>query len=262
MTSLLSIEFILGAFLVFVRVGALVGTAPFFSNGSIPMRVKLFFAMALTVMLYPLVPLQSGGIPIDATTLEVVILVFKEVLVGAAMGLTGQLVFAGLQMGGELMSVNIGLSFASVVDPVNQAHGSIVSQLFGLLGVLVFIGAGGDGYYIRALASSFDVVPLGEGMVTQAAPVFIEMATYLFVVGVQMAAPFIIVLFLLDLSLAIFARIMPQANIFFIALPLKLGIGMLLLILILPYAPVAFEHFFIKIWDYLSMMLEHLGGVV
>lgn len=259
--SLLSIEFILGAFLVFVRVSALVGSAPFFSNGSIPMRVQLFFAVSLTVMLYPIVPVQGGGIPLDATTLEVVILVLQEVLVGVAMGLTGQLIFAGLQMGGELMSVNIGLSFASVVDPVNQSQGSIVSQLFGLLGVLVFIGVGGDGYYIRALAHSFDVVPLGEGMVTRAAPAFIEIATYLFVVGVQMAAPFIIVLFLLDLSLAIFARIMPQANIFFIALPLKLGIGMLLLILILPYAPAAFDRFFTRLWEFLAMVLEYLGGV-
>lgn len=258
MMSLLSIEFILTAFLIFVRVAAVVGTAPFFSNGSIPMRVKLFFAMALTVMLYPVVPVQSTGIPVDATTIEVVVLIFKELLVGAAMGLTGQLVFAGLQMGGELMSVNVGLSFASVVDPVNQSQGSIVAQLFGLLGVLVFVGVGGDEYYIRALAHSFDVVPVGEGMVTQAAPVFIEMATYLFVVGVQMAAPFIIVLFLMDLSLAIFARIMPQANIFFIALPLKLGIGMLLLILVLPYTPVAFEHFFERVWDFMSMLLEQI----
>lgn len=258
MMSLLSIEFILTAFLIFVRVAAVVGTAPFFSNGSIPMRVKLFFAMALTVMLYPVVPVQSTGIPVDATTIEVVVLIFKELLVGAAMGLTGQLIFAGLQMGGELMSVNVGLSFASVVDPVNQSQGSIVAQLFGLLGVLVFVGVGGDEYYIRALAHSFDVVPVGEGMVTQAAPVFIEMATYLFVVGVQMAAPFIIVLFLMDLSLAIFARIMPQANIFFIALPLKLGIGMLLLILVLPYTPVAFEHFFERVWDFMSTLLEQI----
>ncbi|MDZ7772894.1 MAG: flagellar biosynthetic protein FliR [Balneolaceae bacterium] len=258
MMSLLSIEFILTAFLIFVRVAGVVGTAPFFSNGSIPMRVKLFFAMALTVMLYPVVPVQSTGIPVDATTIEVVVLIVKELLVGAAMGLAGQLIFAGLQMGGELMSVNVGLSFASVVDPVNQSQGSIVAQLFGLLGVLVFVGVGGDEYYIRALAHSFTVVPVGEGMVTQAAPVFIEMATYLFVVGVQMAAPFIIVLFLMDLSLAIFARIMPQANIFFIALPLKLGIGMLLLILVLPYTPVAFEHFFERLWDFMDTLLGEM----
>lgn len=258
--SIFSVGFLLTAFLIFVRVSALVGTAPFFSNGSIPVRVKLFFAMALTVMLYPVVPVQGAALTIDATLLEVVILIFKEVLVGVAMGLTGQLIFAGIQMGGELMSVNIGLSFASVVDPVNQAQGSVVSQLFGLLAVLIFISIGGDTYYIKALAHSFEIVPVGEGSVSRAAPVFIQMATYLFVVGVQMAAPFILVLFLLDVSFAIFARIMPQANIFFIALPLKLGIGFILMLLILPYTPVAFEHFFDKIWEFLSMLLNGMGS--
>ncbi|MGD8428706.1 MAG: flagellar biosynthetic protein FliR [Balneolaceae bacterium] len=254
-----SIGFILTAFLIFVRVTALIGTAPFFGNDSVPLRIKAFFAIVLTVMLAPSIPVQHASIPLNASTLEVVILVFKEALVGIAMGLTGQLIFAGLQMGGELMSVNIGLSFASVVDPINQARGSIVSQLFGLLGILVFIGIGGDTYYIQALAKSFDIVPVGSAQVTLAAPVFIKIATYLFVVGVQMAAPFIIVLFLLDLSFAIFARIMPQANIFFIALPLKLGIGFTLLLLILPYTSVAFGHFFQKMWDFLWMVLRSMA---
>lgn len=257
--SIYSIGFILTAFLIFVRITALIGTAPFFSNGSIPMQIKAFFAIVLTVMLAPTVPLQGALVPSDATTLEVVILILREVAVGVAMGLTGQLIFAGLQMGGELMSVNIGLSFASVVDPVNQSRGSIISQLFGLLAVLIFIGIGGDHYYIQALAKSFEVVPIGRADVAMAAPVFIKMATYLFVVGVQMAAPFIVVLFLLDLSFAIFARIMPQANIFFIALPLKLGIGVILLLLILPYAPSAFGHFFQKMWDFLWQLLQSMG---
>jgi len=163
-------------------------------------------------------------------------------------------------MGGELISVNIGLAFASVVDPISQGQNSIVSQLFGLLGVLIFIGIDGHAYYIEALAQSFDIVPVGQAAAQQAAPVFINIATYLFVVGVQMAAPFIVVLFLLDLSFAIFARIMPQANIFFIALPLKVGIGFLLLLLILPYTPLAFESFFARIWDFLGNMLQALGG--
>lgn len=257
--SVYSVEFILTAFLIFVRVTALVGTAPFFGNGSIPVRIKAFFAIVLTVMLAPTVPLQGAPIPIDAPMLQVVILILLEIAVGIAMGLTGQLIFAGIQMGGELMSVNIGLSFASVVDPVNQARGSIVNQLFGLLAVLIFIIIGGDTYYIQALAKSFEVVPIGGADITLAAPVFIKIATYLFVVGVQMAAPFIVVLFLLDVSFAIFARIMPQANIFFIALPLKLGIGFILLMLILPYTPMAFEHFFQKLWDFLWQMLQAIS---
>lgn len=252
-------EFILTAFLIFVRITALVGTAPFFSNNMVPMRVKAFFAIILTIMLAPSIPLQEPAVPIDVPMLQVVVLILVEVLVGIAMGLTGQLIFAGLQMGGELMSVNMGLAFASVVDPVNQTQGSFINQLFGLFGVLIFITIGGDTQYLQALAKSFEVVPIGGGDVAMAAPVFIRMATYLFVVAVQMAAPFIVVLFLLDLAFGIFARIMPQANIFFIALPLKLGIGFIVLLLVLPYAPIAFEHFFQKLWDFLWTIIQEMG---
>lgn len=255
-----SVELILTGFLIFVRVSALVGSAPFFSNASIPVRVKALTAIALTIILYPIVPLQGAAIPMDAKSLEVVIAILKEVLVGIAMGLTGQLIFAAFQMGGELMSINIGIAFANVVDPVSQNQGSIISQLFMLLGIFIFLGIGGHIYYIRALAESFDIVPVGVMVAHQAAPVFMRIAAYMFIISVQMAAPFIIVLFLLDLSFAIFARIMPQANIFFIALPLKIGIGFLLLLLILPFTPMAFESFFDRIWGFLDQLLQALSG--
>lgn len=255
----MTVEYLITSFLIFVRITALVGTAPFFGNQLVPVRIKAFFALALTIIMAPVMYAASPVVAASASNLQVVVLILKEILVGAAMGLTGQIIFAGIRMGGELMSVNIGLSFASVVDPVNQAQGSIVSQLFGLLAILVFLSIGGDTYYIQALARSFEIVPVGEASMALAAPVFIKMAMYLFVVGVQMAAPFIVVLFLLDLSFAIFARIMPQANIFFIALPLKLGIGIILMLLILPYTPMAFDHFFQKMWDFLWSVLQAIG---
>jgi flagellar biosynthetic protein FliR len=251
-----SASFILSVFLIFVRVAALVGTAPYFSSGPFPTRVKVFLAMALSVALFPVIPANSIALPYDTHALQVAILILKEVFVGAAMGLTGQIIFAGLEMGGALMSMNIGLTFATVIDPVTQGRKPMISQLFGLLGIFLFIGIGGDTYYIQALAKSFSIVPVGTANIAHSAPVFIKMAAYLFIVGIKMAAPFIIVLFLLDMSLAIFARIMPQANIFFIALPMKLGIGVILLLLILPYAPPAFRHFFHQLWYYLDAVLH------
>lgn len=254
-----SVSFILSVFLIFVRVAALVGTAPYFSSKSFPIRIKVFLAIALSVVLFPVIPASSVHLPYDTHALQVMVLILKEILVGAAMGLTGQIIFAGLEMGGALMSINIGLGFARVVDPVNQGQKLIIGQLFVMLGIFIFISIGGDLYYIQALAKSFSIVPIGTANIAMSAPVFIKMATYLFIVGVQMAAPFIIVLFLLDMCLAIFARIMPQANIFFIALPMKLGAGFILLLLILPYTPPAFHKFFHHIWHYLDMLLHAIG---
>lgn len=260
MIELLTIEHTLTAFLIFVRIGAMVATAPFFSNGSIPVQIKVFFSLVLSVMMFPLIPFEGMAIPIDAGMLEVVLTIIKELLVGIIMGLTGQILFAALQIGGELMSVNMGLAFASVVDPVNSTQQSVLGQLFVLLGTFVFISSGGDAYYIFALAHSYEVVPVGTVQATAAAPLFIEIAARLFLLGVQISAPFMVVLFLMDLSFAIFGRIMPKANIFFIALPLKVGTGFILLLLVLPFAPTALERLFSDIWVYLDKMLQLISG--
>jgi flagellar biosynthetic protein FliR len=119
----------------------------------------------------------------------------------------------------------------------------------------VFLAIGGDKIYISALVQSFQVVPLQQAQLELAGPFMLELATYLFVIGVQLTAPFMIVLFLVDLSLAIFARIMPQANIMFIALPIKLGVGFILLYLVAPYLPIAFEMMFTRMFEFIEEFL-------
>jgi len=257
--SIFSIEYILSSFLIFVRVAAMIGTAPFFNGAAFPNRVKLFFAFALTIMMYPSVSADEMNLTAGDSSLQVLVAILKEILVGVSMGLTGQIIFAGIQMGGQLMSVNIGLSFASVVDPVNEGQNQLVSQFFSFLAILIFLGIGGEAIYIRALEQSFQIVPVGNAQMAAAAIPFFDMIKYLFIIGVQISSPFIIVLFLLDLSFAIFARIMPQANIFFIALPLKVGVGVILLLLVLPYTPVALEHFFNQMWQYLGELLQAIS---
>ncbi len=256
--GILSVEFILPAFLIFVRVTSLLLTAPFFSFQTIPTRVKAFFGMMLTVALFPVIPIQAGHLPSSPGNLEVVILTTIEALTGVVIGLAGQIVFGGIQIGGKLLSINIGLGFAQVVDPVTQNQSSVIGQMLILLGTLLFLSVDGPHMYVHILAHSFEQLPLGMASLEGASPVLIEIAVYMFIVGVQLASPFIVVLFLLDLSFAIFARIMPQANIFFIALPLKIGIGVLMLMLVIPYVPVTFGHFFSELWRYISELLAAL----
>lgn len=260
MENLLNPQFILTAFLIMVRVTSILMTAPFFGSFSVPMRVKAFFGLAVTLVLFPTVPLQEAYIALDATNLEVIIAIIKEILVGAAMGLVGQLIFGGLQFGGQFISIQTALGFANIVDPQNQQQNAIISQVFALLGVVIFLAIDGEQVYLKALAKSFEIVPIGNVDIAAATPVFIDMASELFIIGVQLASPFIIVLFLLDLSFAIFAKIMPQANIFFIALPLKVFGGILMLALIADGLGVAFNQFFQILFDYLEEVLIVMGG--
>lgn len=252
-------EWIMTAFLMFMRVGGIVATAPFFSMNGIPVQVKVFFSLILTVMLMPILPNQLISIE-GFRTLDYLISAATELLTGVAIGFAGQLILSSVQFAAELMSVNIGLAFASLLDPVSQSQQSLIGQLFFMLGVLVFINVEGDRYYIYVIITSFEWVPLQTGQVFMAAPVFLSMAAWLFVTGLQIAMPFILFLFILDLSFAIFARIMPQANIFFIALPLKVGVGFVLLLLVLPYAPQALGLVFERLWMFLEELLLQFAG--
>lgn len=255
----LSIDLILSAFLVFARVAGLVMTAPFFSSPAFPNQIKIYFSIVTSVMLFWAIPAEGAYISASSDTLFIVTAILMEVLVGVALGLIGQLVFAGLEMAGMLISLNSALSFANMVDTMTQKQSAIVSNLFTMIAVLVFLSIDGDKIYISAMAKSFELIPVTEADIHLAGPYMLEIATYLFVIGVQIATPFMIVIFLLDVSLAIFARIMPQANMMFIALPIKIGVGIALLMLSIPYLPTAFEMIFQHLYDFIAELLGVLA---
>lgn len=248
-------QFILTTFLIMVRVTSVIMAAPFFSSRQFPNRVKVFFSLAVTLLLYPVISLQGAVIPLDATNLEVVILVIREMLIGVAMGLAGQIVFGGIQFGGQFISIQTGLGFANIIDPNTQTQNPIFSQIMLLLSLVVFLSIGGDAVYLKALKKSFEIVPLGTADFSSVGPELIKMVKQLFVIGIQLSAPFIVVLFLMDLSFAIFARIMPSANIFFISLPLKVLAGIYMLLWVTPKLGIAFDQFFQIIFILLEKIL-------
>ena len=254
----LSVDYLLAAFLIFVRVSSMVMTAPYFSSASFPAQVKIFFALITSILLYPVIPAENILIPTDSSAVYLLRIILVEVLIGVSLGVTGQIIFAGLELAGRLISLKIVLGFASIVDTMTQQQSTFVSNLFSMLAVLIFLAIDGDKIYINAIAKSFEVLPLSQANVHLAGPLMLDIAVYLFLIGVQIAAPFLVVLFLLDLSLAIFARIMPQANIMFIALPIKLGVGFILLLLISPYLPAAFTVMLQRMFDFVIQLLEVL----
>ncbi len=254
-----STEYILAAFLIFVRVGSMMMIAPYFSSAVFPVRVRLFFALTTSMLLYPVIPAENVLPDLDSEMILVLMVIIQEVLTGLALGLVGQLLLAGLELGGSLISIQVALRFANIVDSMSQQQTAVISNMFNLLAILFFLGIEGEKIFILALANSFEVVPTGMSQLDQASPLFIEVAVRLFVIGVQIASPFLVVIFLLNLSFAIFARVMPQANIFFIALPLKIGIGLIVLIMVIPYFPVFLDTLYQELFRYLSDLLDRLS---
>jgi len=257
--SLLSPTYILGLFLIFVRIGSLIMTAPYFNSAAFPRRVKLFFALILAFILAFVIPAENVMGSIQPTLPFLASAIVLELLVGAALGLVGQLIFAGIEMAGRLISLKITLSFAQMVNAMTQQKTDIVGNIFTMLAILIFLTVDGDKIFINGLVKSFELIPINQADLKQAGPFMLEVANYLFVIAVQIAAPFLVVLFILDLTLAIFARIMPQANILFIAIPIKLLLGFTLLSWLLPYLPDAFNKMFDELFEYLVRLLGIMG---
>lgn len=254
----ITIDLILSVFLVFVRVSGVVMTAPFFSHRAFPVQIRLYFSILTSVMLFYVIPAEEAFVRAGDGAITVLVAIVMELLVGIALGLVGQLIYAGVEMAGSFISLNTGLSFASMMDSSTQSQSPLVSNILGMIAIIIFLAIEGDKVYITALAKSYQIVPAVHHNVYLAGPYMLEVATYLFVIGVQLTSPFLVAIFIMDVALAIFARIMPQANLMFIALPIKMGIGVAVFMLVLPYLPTAFDIIFQNMFQFLESLLGEI----
>ena len=146
-----------GFFLVLARVSPLFVLAPLFSSKMMPAKVRGIVALALTV---GLTGVATHGQHIPTAPLAVAALMAKELIVGAAFALALGAVFAVVQAAGSFTDAVTGFSFGGMVDPVNGNQGGVITQVYSLVGLMMFIAIGGDAWMLRGLARTFDLVPL------------------------------------------------------------------------------------------------------
>src|SRR4051812_16876444 len=211
----------IGFLLVLCRIGGLFVLAPIFSGRMIPVQAKLIIAGAISFTLEPLV--TTKGVP---TGLAVAPVMVKEVIVGVAFALSLGVIGAGVQFAASLLDTMIGFSYAALIDPINNAPAAILGQLYSLFSVLVFVMIGGDRLMILGLARSYDLIPVGT------VPSFARMGALattglaqVGIVGLEIGAPVIIALVLVDIAFGLIARTVPQMNVFVVGLPGKILVG-------------------------------------
>ncbi len=213
---------LVGFVLVLCRVGGLFLLAPIFSGRMIPAQIKLLVAGVIAFALLPLVT-HHQRIP---TGIEMLPLALKETLIGLGIALSIGIVGAGIQLAASVLDTTIGFSFAALVDPLTQNQSAVVGQLYSLYSVLVFLMIGGDHLMIEGLAASYRLVPLGTvPSASQFGALAAHDLTALFVIGLQVAAPVLIALGLVDVALALVSRAVPQMNVFIVGLPAKILVG-------------------------------------
>ena len=232
--STLGTSQLVGFVLVVARLVPLFVLAPLFSSKMVPIRVRGIVAVALGLGLTPLA-VRGNEVPVDPLTVGS--LLAKELLVGLTFAFVIGILFAALTVAGALLDTLVGFSFGATVDPISGNQGSaVLAQLYGLVGVMVFIAIGGDGLVIRGLAETYQLVPLLEYPVLAA---MIDGATGAFVgifsSALQVAAPVVLALVLTDAAFGLITRVVPQLNVFAVGLPAKVLVSIVLVGASLPF---------------------------
>jgi len=223
-------------FLVLARVSPLFLLAPLFSSRTLPARAKGIVAIGLTVGMLPVAMRGDAmdGVPADAVGLAA--LVFKELLVGGAFAFALAALFAAIQAAGSLLDTLIGFSFGALVDPITGNQGGSLSQLYSLVGIAVFIAIGGDQWVVQGIARTYEIVPLLQApelgsLVGGMASAF----TGIFGAAIQVCAPVLLAVLITDAGIGVVSRVMPQLNVFAVAFPAKVVVGLILVGASLPF---------------------------
>jgi len=231
--SLLGLEGDLGSFLVLgalavARIAPVLWMVPFLGGRTLPPEARIALAVLATLLVFP--ALATGAVP--TSPLAIVALLFKEVLIGAAMGLVTALPFAALEMSGRLVDTIRGANLAEVLDPHSGQRTSPLGELHLLLGVAVFLLIGGHHAFLRTLAESFVAVPVLEfpsaspasaGAFVQAVA---ELGAAALATAVGLAGPAIVAIVASEVALGILNRAAPQMGVYFVGMPLRAAAGL------------------------------------
>jgi len=238
-----------------LRVMALIMTAPILSEKSIPKRVKIGLGMLITFVIAPTLP--PVNIPIFSP--QAVWLALQQVLIGVAIGFTMQLAFAAIRTAGELIGLQMGLSFATFFDPGSHLNMPVLARVIDMLAMLLFLTFNGHLWLISMLVDTFHTLPIGGNPVNSNAFLALTRAAGLiFINGLMLALPVITLLLTVNLSLGLLNRMAPQLSVFVIGFPITLTVGLILIGLLMPLIAPFCEHLFSEIFNLLSDIVREL----
>ncbi len=248
---------IMQAFLAIgVRLSGLMLFAPFLGSAVIPARIKAILVLALTFLLYPMVAHSIPKLPPS----EWPLLVFKELIIGIAVGIATSLVFDAVQMAGQVLSIQMGYSLVNILDPTTQVESTVMALFHNSLAVLIFLRMDVHLWLLRAVANSFTYLPPGSGHLSMEFTLsLLASGSSVISIGLQIAAPVLSATLLADIVLGLLGKSSPQLPIMQLGPAVKSLMGLSILIASLKYWPDLFRKLFLDSIQY-SDRLMHLAA--
>jgi flagellar biosynthetic protein FliR len=234
----LSLEYFFGftftqILLGFARTSGLMVSAPVFQSSFVSVPVKIMFSFALALVVAPFI--NSDFDLAKFTFWMSVFTLIQEVLIGLIIGFVVNLTFFGLQLAGYYLDTTMGFGMVNILDPNTGAEVPLLGQFNYILALLIFLAINGHHTLILSLIQSFEVVKPGMLFLKkEAVGIFVKAFANMFYLGFKIAIPIMGAIFLVDVALGVIAKLIPQINVFVMGFPIKITLGLLLLILFIP----------------------------
>lgn len=256
--DLLNTDYLLTFFLIVIRVSGILFTAPVFGSGVVDVRLRLFFSIIVSILIINNVAILSFQ---NVSTLLLILLVIKELLIGIATGVLARFIFAGVQFGGQLIGFQMGFGVVNILDPQTNTQVSIIAQFQNILMILIFLAIGGHLFVIKAISYSFTNVPLAKFTFSSEGYIFlVEKFGSIFLTAIKIIAPVFVTLLLLHVVMGIMARLVPQMNVLIVGFPVQIAFGLLVLLLSLSYFYKIFEKILYQYLVNIDQLFKILGG--
>jgi len=230
----LMIEKLLGFMMVLTRISAFFIVLPVFGWKSIPVRIKVAITVLVTIFFSMITP--SAIEPGEVSLLEAILLLVNEATYGLALGLIVYLVFATVKFSGRIIERQMGLAMAQILDPLTGEQAQPLGMLLETIFILLFLSANGHHMFLLIISRSYEAFPAGNiPTIAVLASGIIKAGSTLLMAGLRLSAPILAAFLVLMVALAVLARIVPEMNILFISLPLRVGLGLLMAAIFVPF---------------------------
>lgn len=252
--------------LSFARFISFIVIVPFFGGQVVPSQVKAATATALVIITYPslLAELPTDGSPLGFGAVGFVGLLAKEVFVGFTLGFVASLVFEAVAVAGRIADFQRGSTMSELFSPQLQERVSELGQFQLQLAIVVFLTTGAHRFFISSLVRSFEFIPAMrfpkiEAGWTPAAEFMTVITGSVLSIGVQLAVPVVVTLLLTDLFFGLINRVAPQINVFFLSMPVKMWVGIFVVLVALPYMVARFVDYFDMSYEAFEFMIRYFS---
>ncbi|MCQ4087203.1 flagellar biosynthetic protein FliR [Saccharibacillus sp. JS10] len=245
--------------LMFCRITSFFVVAPLISSRNVPTRFKVGLGTIVAILVY----LSFGTNQTAAFDGTYVLLIMREILIGLMLGYVANLILTAIQIAGAILDIQIGFGMATVFDPTTGAVTPLTGQFKYMIAMLLFLSMNGHHRLLDAIVYSYNWVPIDNRLFVEIyngslTEFFLKAFASTMVIAFQMAAPIVVALFLTDVGLGFLAKTAPQFNIFVIGIPIKIIVGLMLLLLLMPSLTYVFDNLF----SLMAQMMQGFLGTV